>query len=125
MREVERRFTPEFRNRIDEIVVFQPLTKSEVHQIAVQQVGKIAQTLGRSNRTLHVTDEALERLVDEGYSLAYGARFLKRTIEERIKLPISQRWNEGRSFNVDVRDGGLEISVEEGGASLSGLAATA
>jgi ATP-dependent Clp protease ATP-binding subunit ClpC len=125
MREVERRFTPEFRNRIDEIVLFQPLTKDEVHQIAVQQVSKIAQTLGRTDRTLHITDAALERLVDEGYSLAYGARFLKRAIEERIKLPISQRWSEGRSFTVDVRDGALEITVDQGGASLSQLAATA
>jgi ATP-dependent Clp protease ATP-binding subunit ClpA len=54
---------------------------------------------------------ALERLVQDGYSLAYGARFLKRTIETRVKLPISQRWNEGTVFSADVIDDRIEISV--------------
>ena len=63
-----------------------------MRQIAVQQIAKIEKSLARSRRTLTVTPEALEHLVTEGYSLAYGARFLKRVIESRIKLPISQRW---------------------------------
>src|SRR5687767_10463375 len=79
MREVERRFSPEFRNRIDEIVLFQPLSKDEVRQIAVQQIHKIESALARSKRSLTVTTEALEQLVRDGYSLCYGARFLKRT----------------------------------------------
>jgi ATP-dependent Clp protease ATP-binding subunit ClpA len=58
-----------------------------------------------------VTPEALEQLVTEGYSLAYGARFLKRVIESRIKLPISQRWAEGRAFTATVREGKIEIDV--------------
>src|SRR5690242_17119074 len=84
-RELERRFSPEFRNRIDEVVIFSPLTKDEVRQITLQQIDKIEQTLNRSGRTLAVTAEALEQLVTEGYSLAYGARFLKRVIESKIK----------------------------------------
>jgi ATP-dependent Clp protease ATP-binding subunit ClpA len=60
----------------------------------------LAATLERSGRRLEVSSEALERLVDEGYSLAYGARFLKRLIEERVKLPISQQWHEGPVYNV-------------------------
>ena len=52
------------------------------------------------------TPAALEQLVQEGYSLAFGARFLKRVIDERIKLPISQRWTRGHSTSsADVRDG--------------------
>ena len=62
------------------------------------QIEQIAQTLARSGRTLTVTPEALEQLVTDGYSLAYGARFLKRVIETKIKLPISQRWAEGTAF---------------------------
>jgi ATP-dependent Clp protease ATP-binding subunit ClpA len=112
-RELERRFTPEFRNRIDEVVIFRPLTKDEVRLIALQQVARIEKSLVKSGRTLVVTPEALEQLVAEGYSLAYGARFLKRVIESRIKLPISQRWNEGDSFTVNFRDGKLEIDVEQ------------
>jgi ATP-dependent Clp protease ATP-binding subunit ClpA len=124
-REVERRFTPEFRNRIDEVIIFQPLAKDEVRQIAVQQVARIEQTLARSGRTLTVTQDAIERLVQEGYSLAYGARFLKRVIEARVKLPISQRWTEGDTFRVDVRDGEVTLDVSHGSRRFAGLAATA
>jgi ATP-dependent Clp protease ATP-binding subunit ClpA len=123
-RELERRFTPEFRNRIDEVVIFRPLTKDEVRLIALQQVARIEKSLVKSGRTLVVTPEALEQLVAEGYSLAYGARFLKRVIESRIKLPISQRWNEGDSFTVNLRDGKLEIDVEQARGPIA-LAATA
>ncbi|HEY7500264.1 MAG TPA: ATP-dependent Clp protease ATP-binding subunit [Vicinamibacterales bacterium] len=113
LREVERRFTPEFRNRIDEVVIFQPLSKEEVRAIAVQQIDKIKRSLARSRRTLTVTTPALERLVEEGYSLAFGARFLKRTIDSRLKLPISQRWNEGTHFVATVDDERhIEISVD-------------
>jgi ATP-dependent Clp protease ATP-binding subunit ClpA len=122
-RELERRFTPEFRNRIDEVVIFRPLSRDEVRAIALQQIGKVERALSRSGRSLRVTPEAVEQLVTEGYSLAYGARFLKRVIESRIKLPISQRWAEGTAFVATVQDGRLEIDVSESG--YSALAATA
>jgi ATP-dependent Clp protease ATP-binding subunit ClpA len=125
MREVERRFTPEFRNRIDEIVLFQPLSIDEVRQITALQISKIERALARSNRTLKVSPEALEQLVQDGYSLCYGARFLKRAIEDRIKLPISQRWNLGDVFTADLRDGRIEIEAGSSGGALSELAATA
>ena len=126
MREVERRFSPEFRNRIDEIVLFAPLTKDEVRQITIQQVQKIEVSLARSQRQLRVTPAALEQLVQDGYSLCYGARFLKRTIEDRIKLPISQHWTEGDVFTADVLDGHIAIDVAaSAGGAYSELAATA
>jgi ATP-dependent Clp protease ATP-binding subunit ClpC len=126
MREVERRFSPEFRNRIDEIVLFQPLLKDEVRQIAVQQLAKIEASLAKSHRTLTVTPAALELLVSDGYSLCYGARFLKRTIEDRIKLPISQQWTQGEAFTADVVDGQIAVSASSGvGGAYSALAATA
>jgi ATP-dependent Clp protease ATP-binding subunit ClpA len=126
LREVERRFSPEFRNRIDEIVLFAPLTKDEVRQITIQQVHKIEVSLERSHRQLRVTPAALEQLVQDGYSLCYGARFLKRTIEDRIKLPISQHWTEGDVFTADVVDGRITIEVAAStGGAYSELAATA
>jgi ATP-dependent Clp protease ATP-binding subunit ClpA len=125
MREVERRFSPEFRNRIDEVVLFQPLAKDEVRQITLQQLRKIEWSLARHKRTLRVTPEAVEQLVQDGYSLPYGARFLKRTLEDRIKLPISQRWTEGDIFTADVQDGRVEVAVSRAGESYSALAATA
>jgi ATP-dependent Clp protease ATP-binding subunit ClpA len=111
-RELERRFSPEFRNRIDEIVIFQPLLHDEVRQIAVLEIAKVQAVLAKSGRSLTVTPEALERLVQDGYSLPYGARFLKRTIDTKIRLPISERWAQGRRFVAGVGENGLEVSVE-------------
>jgi len=110
-RELERRFTPEFRNRIDEVVIFRPLTKDEVRRITEHQLVKITKSLAKSQRTLTVTPEALEQLVTEGYSLAYGARFLKRVIDDQIKLPLSQRWKEANSFKVTVKDDCLAVEA--------------
>ena len=105
MREMERRFAPEFRNRIDDVVLFAPLARDEVRTIAKQHLAKLEETLQSRRKTLEIDDEALEALVDEGHSLAYGARFLKRLIDERIKLPISERWSEGGHFHFSARDG--------------------
>jgi ATP-dependent Clp protease ATP-binding subunit ClpA len=124
MREVERRFTPEFRNRIDDVVLFRPLAKDEVRQIAIQQIARIQRTLEKSGRSLTVTPEALEQLVKDGYSLAYGARFLKRLIEERIKLPISQDWTTGEAFTAAAREGRIEIEATRA-TGIEDLAATA
>jgi ATP-dependent Clp protease ATP-binding subunit ClpA len=125
MRELERRFSPEFRNRIDEVVIFSPLSKDEVREITLQQIEKLEQTLARSGRTLSVSPAAVEQLVTDGYSLAYGARFLKRVIESKIKLPISQRWPEGAGFAAEVVDGQVEIQVVAASAGYPALAATA
>ncbi|MGH9256086.1 MAG: AAA family ATPase [Vicinamibacterales bacterium] len=110
-RELERRFPPEFRNRVDQVVLFQPLTKDEVRKIALKYLEQITATLGRSNKSLTVEPAALEKLVTEGYSLAYGARFLKRVIDERIKLPLSQQWKETNTFRATVRDDQIVIEV--------------
>jgi ATP-dependent Clp protease ATP-binding subunit ClpA len=110
-RELERRFSPEFRNRIDDVVIFRPLSKDEVREIAVQQIVKIQEALARSERRLTVSPEALEQIVQDGHSLTYGARFLKRRIEDQVKLPISQRWTEGTHFVASARDGRVQIEV--------------
>src|SRR5438105_9877289 len=84
MRELERRFPPELRNRIDEVVLFAPLAHDEVREIARHYLAELETTLLRSGKRFRVSDEALEKLVASGYSLAYGARFLKRVIDEQI-----------------------------------------
>ena len=105
--------------------MFSPLTRDEVRQIAVLQVAKIQTTLSKSGRTLHVAPEALEQIVQDGYSLAYGARFLKRVIESKIKLPISQRWTEGQAFVAELKAGVVEIEVSNAAGEFAALAATA
>jgi ATP-dependent Clp protease ATP-binding subunit ClpA len=103
-RELERRFPPEFRNRIEAIVVFEPLTKEEVREIALKYLGQVEATLARHGKTLTVEPRALEKIVDQGYSPAYGARFLKRVVDDLIKLPISQRWMDVVRFRAMVKD---------------------
>ncbi len=113
-RELERRFTPEFRNRIDDVVIFSPLTREEVREIARIQLRQVGATLEKSGRSLMVSDEALEKIVEDGYSIAYGARFLKRLIEERVKLPISELWGSGRDFSVGLAaDGSIAVTAPQ------------
>jgi ATP-dependent Clp protease ATP-binding subunit ClpA len=109
MRELERRFPPEFRNRIDEVVLFAPLSHDEVREIARHYLADVAVTLARSGRTIDVSPEAIELIVKQGYSLAFGARFLKRVIDERIKLPISEKWKDGSHFEVRVDEGQVVV----------------
>ena len=116
VRELERRFPPEFRNRIDEVVLFEPLARDEVREIAKHYLATVERTLASAGKTIRVDAEALEILVSQGYSLAYGARFLKRVIDERVKLPISARWREGAHFHVRVEDG--DVTVDTGSAGL-------
>jgi ATP-dependent Clp protease ATP-binding subunit ClpA len=104
VRELERRFSPEFRNRIDETVIFAPLARDDVRRIASADLAAIQRTLAASGRTLQIDPQALEQIVDEGYSLAYGARFLKRVIDEQIKAPLSRCWRDASRFQVRIDD---------------------
>ena len=107
----EERFSPEFRNRIDEIVVFSPLTQDEVKQIAELYLGIIKRQMKRQSKELVVSDAAVVYLVEKGFSPTYGARFLKRSIDEIVKLPVTTRWKEAERFDVDVEDGELKINA--------------
>jgi len=109
----EERFSPEFRNRIDEIVVFSPLTQDEVKQIAELYIGIIKRQMKRQGKELEVSESAVVHLVEKGFSPAYGARFLKRTIDEIVKLPMTTRWKEAERFRVDFQDGELKISASQ------------
>ena len=108
-RELERRVPPEFRNRIDGIVVFEPLTREEVREIALKYLGQVEATLARHGKTLTVEPRALDKIVDQGYSPAYGARFLKRVIDDAVKLPISQRWKDVVRFRATVEGDGIVV----------------
>jgi ATP-dependent Clp protease ATP-binding subunit ClpA len=119
MKEVERTFSPEFINRIDDIIVFSPLTRPEVRSIAGMYLDKIQGNMSGYGKELLITDEALDKLVDEGYSQKYGARFLKRVIDDRVKTPITLKWKEGDLFKVGVQAG--EIMVEPSLSSAPAL----
>ena len=110
MREVERRLSPEFRNRIDDVIVFTPLTKDEVASIARMHLDRIVATSTARGKQVEITPEAIEAVVQEGYSMTYGARFLKRVIDDRVKIPLSLAWADGDQFRITVVDG--QITVE-------------
>ncbi|HEU4595592.1 MAG TPA: ATP-dependent Clp protease ATP-binding subunit [Pyrinomonadaceae bacterium] len=112
MKAAENRFSPEFRNRIDEIVVFSPLTMDEVRQIALLYLGKLRRQMESQGRVLEVTDAAVELLTEKGYSPAYGARFLKRHIDEKVKLPITAMWKQALRFVADAEDGDITIRLD-------------
>ena len=102
MKAAETRFTPEFRNRIDEIIVFSPLTMDEVREIAQIYLGKLKRKMEAQGKAVEITTDALNLLTEKGFSPAYGARFLKRHIDQKVKLPITNEWKLGRNFMVDV-----------------------
>lgn len=108
----EERFSPEFRNRIDEIVVFTPLTRDEVREIAELYIGMITRQMRRHGKELVVSEAAVIHLIEKGFSPAYGARFLKRTIDELVKLPVTNRWKEGSRFLADLVEDKITISVD-------------
>lgn len=109
LKEMERVFTPEFRNRIDEVVVFAPLTREQVKGIAERYFLQIEEALKLAGKRLIVTPEALDHIVTIGYSYEYGARFLKRTIDEKIKIPITSQWSEGDTFIAEVLNEQLTV----------------
>jgi ATP-dependent Clp protease ATP-binding subunit ClpA len=113
MKAAETRFTPEFRNRIDEIVVFSPLTMDEVREIARLYLGKVKRNMERQGKFVEITDAALDLLTERGYSPAYGARFLKRHIDQKVKLPITNQWKSAMRFLVDVEDGDIAVKTND------------
>ncbi len=109
MKAAETRFTPEFRNRIDEIIVFSPLTMDEVREIARLYLMKMQRHMDRQGKVVDVTDAAIDLLTEKGFSPAYGARFLKRHIDQKVKLPITNMWKSAMRFTVDVEDGEIVV----------------
>ncbi len=115
MKAAEARFSPEFRNRIDEIIVFAPLTMDEVGQIAKLYLDKLRRQMERQGKSVELSEAALNLLTEKGYNTAYGARFLKRHIDEKVKLPITAMWKTASNFLVDVEEG--ETVVKPAAAS--------
>jgi len=113
MKAAETRFTPEFRNRIDEIIIFSPLTMDEVRDIARLYLQKLTTSMERKGKIVEITEAALDALTEKGFSPAYGARFLKRHIDQTVKLPITNQWKTAMKFIVDVENGAVVVKSAE------------
>ena len=97
MQAAKRHFTPEFMNRINNVVVFHTLTKEHIRQIMQIELGEIQRVMfDRAKFLYQVTDKAKDVLMEEGYSIEYGARNLKRSIERRIRLPLARLVSSGQ-----------------------------
>ncbi len=113
LQEVENRFSPEFLNRIDDIIVFSPLTEEEVVEIARRYVARIQDQVQSQGKKLIVSERAIKAIAKEGYSIKYGARYLKRKVDEAVKLPVTLKWHERDSFYIDLDETGEVTLLEE------------
>jgi ATP-dependent Clp protease ATP-binding subunit ClpB len=95
------RFRPEFLNRIDEIVEFEPLSRDQIAEIVELQLGRLRHRLAERHITLELTDTAKEALAEAGWDPAYGARPLKRAIQRLVENPLALRLLEGEFVDGD------------------------
>lgn len=109
-------FRPEFLNRIDETIIFDRLSESDISEIVKIQLARVIKRLEAQGLDLDLSDAALEQLATEGYDPAYGARPLKRVIQNRLLDPLSLdlldgRFKDGDTISVDIRDGEYTFSL--------------
>jgi ATP-dependent Clp protease ATP-binding subunit ClpB len=115
-------FRPEFLNRVDEIVIFHPLSQADIERIIDLQLVRLERMLGDRKLTLEITPEAKHILATEGYDPAFGARPLKRAIQRMIQNPLAiavleGRYTEGDHVVVDAGPGG-QLAFEKGGSRV-------
>jgi len=112
---VQQHFRPEFINRVDEIVVFHPLSKEQLRSIVDIQLRYLRQRLAERDIELTLDDAARDLLGEAGFDPVYGARPLKRAIQQQLENPLAQRilkgeFGPGSKIKVTVRDGALDFS---------------
>ena len=108
-------FRPEFLNRVDEIIIFDRLTEDDLKKIVEIQLGRLTKRLEQQKIELQLTDAAKAFIAREGYDPVYGARPLKRAIQNDILNPLSMdilegKFGEGQKIKVDAKNGALTFS---------------
>lgn len=112
MAELKRHFRPEFLNRVDDIIIFQSLDEEELSRIVEIQISRLEKRLAQQNLTLDVDAAAKKLLAKEGYDPQFGARPLKRAVQEHLLNPLSLRlldgeFKPGDKIKVTTNDGQL------------------
>ena len=113
---VKRHFRPEFLNRIDEMIVFHPLTEEDLKEIVTILMSDVTKRLEARDLQLEISPEAMQLLVKEGSDFTMGARPLKRAIQRLIEDPVSDLIlkgdaKEGKIINADAKDNDLVVSI--------------
>ena len=116
MQELRSHFRPEFLNRIDEIVMFKPLTLEEVEKIVLLLINDLSKRLEERHMKIEITDEARRFIARSGYDPVYGARPLRRFIQREVETPIAKmiiagEAVDGATIKIDLVDGKLHISA--------------
>jgi ATP-dependent Clp protease ATP-binding subunit ClpB len=109
-------FRPEFLNRIDDVVVFHPLVRDQIHAIARIQIEGLRKRLKERDLDVELTDAALDKLAAAGFDPVYGARPLKRAIQTMVENPLAQRilkgeFLPGQRIRIDVEKDALEFKA--------------
>jgi ATP-dependent Clp protease ATP-binding subunit ClpC len=115
--EIERAFNPEFLNRVDDTIVFHPLTREEIGQIVHILMRDVRKRLDGEGISLRLTDRAIEFLVDRGFDEKFGARPLKRAIQRYLEDPLSEKilqaeFSSGDEVEVDVSSEGEGLTLQ-------------
>jgi ATP-dependent Clp protease ATP-binding subunit ClpC len=103
---LKQHFRPEFLNRVDEVIIFEPLTEAELMQIVELMVNEVRKRLAEHHIELELTESAKTALVKEGFDPVFGARPLRRTVTREVENPLSKRilageFHEGDAVVVD------------------------
>ncbi|WP_303908489.1 ATP-dependent chaperone ClpB [Thiohalomonas denitrificans] len=117
MEVVGQHFRPEFINRVDEVVVFHPLAREQIRAIADIQINYLRQRLADRDMGMRLTPAALDRLAEAGFDPVYGARPLKRAIQQQVENPLAQEilsghFGPGDTIVIDVVDGRMAFGSE-------------
>jgi ATP-dependent Clp protease ATP-binding subunit ClpB len=116
MSTLQSHFRPEFLNRVDEIVMFKPLTLGEIERIVDLQLEELRVRLADMRITLEVTAEARRFIADQGFDPAYGARPLRRYISREVETQVGRALlrgdtSDGGTISVDVVDGEITVTA--------------
>jgi len=108
-KEVEKVFRPEFLNRLDDVIVFRPLTRADLEQIIQLEMKSVEQRVARKGVRILLTPEAVEYLIDQGYNPDFGARPLKRAIERLVEDPLSEgllrgEFRDAKEIRIALKD---------------------
>jgi ATP-dependent Clp protease ATP-binding subunit ClpB len=107
---VQAHFRPEFINRLDELVVFRPLEKKQIRAIARIQLSYLEKRLAERQLSLDIGEQALDLLGNVGFDPVYGARPLKRAVQQQLENPLAREILEGRFAAGDV----IEVDAHGG-----------
>ena len=117
MNSLQKKFAPEFLNRIDEVIIFNSLSKENIHKIIDIELSKLYTRIEELGYNIKLSKKAKDFLADKGYDKKYGARPLKRTIQKHVEDLIASEIlnsmiNEGDTINIDYSTGKEELNIK-------------